>query len=196
MRARRRRILPARWPRTMCSLSSRTRKVALGSCSTTSPSSSIPSSSAMAGATLMARRGAPAGRSARGAAGPTAGAGAGAPARVPAASGPGTGRGLGRGLVEGGGVVVARGPRAGARASGRRAAGGRGRVVVRRGGPAARAVGARGARRAAGAGVVPVERLGLEGLRGLGEVVTAAAVGGRHVVVPDPRGERAALDLD
>src|SRR3954451_21078181 len=49
MRIRKRRILPATWPRTMWSLSSFTRNIALGRASTTSPSNSTFSSFAMHG---------------------------------------------------------------------------------------------------------------------------------------------------
>src|SRR3954454_9100720 len=44
MRMRKRRILPATWPRTSCPLSSCTRNMAFGSASTTSPSNSTLSS--------------------------------------------------------------------------------------------------------------------------------------------------------
>src|SRR5919108_4919194 len=47
MRMRNRRILPATWPRTVWPLSSSTRNIALGSASTTSPSSSTFSSLGM-----------------------------------------------------------------------------------------------------------------------------------------------------
>src|SRR5436190_1467568 len=48
----------------------------------------------------------------------------------------------------------------------------------------------------AAAGVGAVERLGAEGLRGLGEVRAVAADRRGHVVVPDLRGQAPAVDLD
>src|SRR6478609_5235298 len=196
MRMRKRRIFPATWPSTVWSLSSRTRNIAFGRASITSPSSSTLSSLDMVAAPYHRR-----GRdwpSWRGGRELLAGGGLRPAALVAVAVALAVSvvarDDLGRRLV-GARRVLRRAVLGSRRRRGRGAGAGRGRP-----GHAGR-VGAGGRRRVAGGraraatarpAVLAEERGGLEGRRGLLELAAEAALGRLHVGAPDRRGHLAA----
>src|SRR3954470_24955840 len=194
MRMRKRRILPATWPRTSWPLSSCTRNMAFGRASTTSPSNSTFSSFAKPPALYQSPRSAPRGRSAG--------------RRAAGAGALGVRRPLGRGLVLARveAAVAVPGSRVGPRAAGgRRRGGGRGRRGGgrrRRGGDRrGRGRRARGLAHAAGlaadavARVGPVERLRDERLLGQRERAAERAARLAHVGAPDLRRVGAAVEV-
>src|SRR5215212_10599937 len=174
MRMRKRRILPATWPRTTWSLSSLTRNIAFGRASITSPSSSTFSS-------LGTRE--PYQRSvySRGSAG----------RRARAAAFARAGRRVA--VAASGGRLLLRRVRVGVRVRVRAIAGSRGRarsrgrLVRRLAGRVAQAV-------VVCAGVGAEERLTLERLLRRRPVLAVVALRDRHELVPDRRGDRAAED--
>src|SRR3954452_6826843 len=188
MRMRKRRILPATWPRTTWSLSSFSRKMAFGKASMTSPSNSTFSSLAMPSGTVAVDGSAGGGRR-RASCAVLPGARSALPGRRGSRRLLGVRRPLRRRLVGVGRVlraaaVLVRRPLAvvlGVVGPGLLLPGA-GRVVL------LRPLGAR-------ARVLAEERLRAERHLGLGEVAAELALGRLHVRAPDRRGDRAALGV-